>query len=323
MDTKKLEWLYNQAFNATPLSFKRDLVRYVESITHDKNLYSTVQEQVNNAKTQSLQQLLELTEAARQDMLQTVNNLAAYLDTVYIRKHIETSSDLEFVKDDLDDEVAKVVSKITEDKLKQFLRFDKNQNFVGWHSENYQKYLSEKAKVQHTLDFQIWFHWDSLFNYYIKATDYKKNWLKKGTEIERYKDHLQAFHSLLSEQLDVPEVKTPEKTSYSHQILHTWKADEERHTGILTLPDTPEMIFRGGVFGGLNLLLNNFGAYVTTAQLREVIAKHLQGQGKNPNQINISKWKSEIKTKRPAFNKYLKIEYLPSDKHRLIYQPQI
>lgn len=99
-----------------------------------------------------------------------------------------------------------------------------------------------------------------------------------------------------------------------------WQPDLEKLSGILKLPDNVEFKFRGGTFGGINEFFKNDEYITTKERLRESMSKYLQGRRKNPKEINISKWKSDLKKRNPKFFKYLDIKYIPPETYQLVYK---
>lgn len=118
---------------------------------------------------------------------------------------------------------------------------------------------------------------------------------------------------------DIPENNSDlEKTPIQNDFNWVPSLDEKR--GSLTLPgNNSPLVFWGGTFGGVNELIKNIGHDCKRQQLRESFVKCKQGRSKSAKEVNISKWLSGLKRKRPEFFKYFKVEYYPPDNYRLLY----
>ena len=129
---------------------------------------------------------------------------------------------------------------------------------------------------------------------------------------------------LMEAQNQVPNISLPESTmekdesnlpltksgnTYENNQF-SWSIEPEINKGTLVIKNKggSPMIFKSGSFGGLNELMINYGEVITREQLRKAIAKYKQGGKKEPNEINISKWKDELKTNHLRFFEYLDIK---------------
>ena len=109
----------------------------------------------------------------------------------------------------------------------------------------------------------------------------------------------------------------------SSESTSDWKPNLKRSSGVLVLPDRSKMTFRGGNFGGLNILFENLGSYIKREMLKVAISEHhQQGKRKSPSDIVIAEWKGELKKNRGKLFVYFDIEHLEPDSYRLIYKDQ-
>lgn len=144
-----------------------------------------------------------------------------------------------------------------------------------------------------------------------------------------YRDSLRQFHTYIREYIEGLEewqwtnrkpVKLTPAETISIQDDFDWESKQEIKKGILTVPDdSKSLIFWGGNFGGVNEFIKNIGRDCKRQQLREVIAKYKRGASKNAKQINVSRWLSDLKRKRPEFFKYFQVKYSSPDNYRLLY----
>jgi len=95
---------------------------------------------------------------------------------------------------------------------------------------------------------------------------------------------------------------------------YSWEPHEDESYGFLNLPNGERLIFRSGRFGGINELMKDLDIYITGDQLKQAIKKHSQGE---KNELEISRWKSEIKKDRPHFFEFFEIEFKAPNKYRL------
>jgi hypothetical protein len=113
------------------------------------------------------------------------------------------------------------------------------------------------------------------------------------------------------------------KSSYNIQAANfgefpfLWKTEPKRHTGALYIPSKEVLKFRGGNFGGLNVLIEGYNTAVSRELLRKEIAKNIQGGSKEPTEVSISKWKNDLFRQRKQLRQYLSIGYIKPNFYQL------
>jgi hypothetical protein len=102
-------------------------------------------------------------------------------------------------------------------------------------------------------------------------------------------------------------------------VSHKWIPNLSEHIGILKiLSNSEEIIFRSSYFGGINEFFKNPNLTTSRQSLKTGIAKHLQGGRKNPGQVSITQWKSDLKDGHPNFFKYFDIVPVSPDMYKLL-----
>lgn len=165
------------------------------------------------------------------------------------------------------------------------------------------------------------------FNHLLNKKSVLKEQERVRKELREQEEHEMKMR-LIEEQLkQLNQNPTPEakpkiviKPQPSSTIIsYEWKPEPEYHRAILIIGGK-ELPFRGGNFGLLNPLFKSFNCNVKTQQLKGSIAKYIQGQRKNTNEITVSQWKYDLKRNRSDFFNYFDIKFDSPDNYKLTYR---